>query len=58
MKGLREIVIPILANGDPIGSVTVLPPEGRVLSELEIKTAELGAGLLWRSRWKAESVQT
>ena len=42
----EKIVIPILANGDPIGSVTVLPPEGRVLSELEIKTAELGAGLL------------
>lgn len=42
----EKIVIPILVNGDPIGSVTVLPPEGMVLSELEIKTAELGAGLL------------
>lgn len=42
----EKVVIPILSNGDPIGSVTVLPPEGRVLSEPEIKTAELGAGLL------------
>ena len=40
------MVIPILSNGDPIGSVTVLPPEGRDLSDLEIKTAELGAGFL------------
>ena len=35
-----------LSNGDPIGSVTILPPEGKVLSDLEIKTAELGAGFL------------
>ena len=41
-----RVVIPILSNGDPIGSVTVLPPEGRDLSDLEIKTAELGAGFL------------
>ncbi len=42
----NKVVIPILTNGDPIGSVTILPPDGRRLSELEIKTAELGAGLL------------
>ena len=41
-----KVVIPILTNGDPIGSVTILPNEGRTLSELEIKTAELGAGFL------------
>lgn len=41
-----KIVIPILSNGDPIGSVTILPPDGRGLSELEVKTAELGAGFL------------
>ena len=41
-----KVVIPILSNGDPIGSVTILPPEGKVLSDLEIKTAELGAGFL------------
>lgn len=41
-----KVVIPILTNGDPIGSVTILPNEGHTLSELEIKTAELGAGFL------------
>ena len=41
-----KVVIPILSNGDPIGSVTILPPEGKVLSDLEIQTAELGAGSL------------
>ncbi len=44
----NRVVIPILSNGDPIGSVTILPPEGRSLSDLEIKTAELGAGFLAR----------
>lgn len=41
-----RVVIPILTHGDPIGSVIVLPPEGEKLSEVEIKTAELGAGFL------------
>ncbi|NLD18652.1 MAG: AbrB/MazE/SpoVT family DNA-binding domain-containing protein [Clostridiales bacterium] len=41
-----KVVIPILSNGDPIGSVTILPEEDRELSELEVKTAELGAGFL------------
>lgn len=41
-----RVVIPILSNGDPIGSVTVLPPDGKTLSDLEVKTAELGAGFL------------
>ncbi len=43
-----KVVIPILSNGDPIGSVTILPPDGRELSDLEVKTAELGAGFLSR----------
>ena len=43
-----RVVIPILSNGDPIGSVTVMPPDGRALSDLEIKTAEFGAGFLAR----------
>ena len=42
----KRVGIPILSNGDPIGSVTILPTEGKKLSELEIKTAELGAGFL------------
>lgn len=45
-KNNTKVVIPILSNGDPIGSVTILPPEGQELSDLEIKTAELGAGFL------------
>lgn len=43
-----RVVIPILTNGDPIGSVTVLPSETHALTEAEIKTAELGAKLLAR----------
>lgn len=43
-----KVVIPILTNGDPIGSVTIFPPDGCEVSELEIKTAELGAGFLSR----------
>jgi len=45
-KNNSKVVVPILSNGDPIGSVTILPPDGRELTELEIKTAELGAGFL------------
>lgn len=45
-KNHNRVVIPILSHGDPIGSVTVLPNDGKELSEIEIKTAELGAGLL------------
>lgn len=45
-KNHSRVVIPILSHGDPIGSVTVLPPDGKELSEVEIKAAELGAGLL------------
>ncbi len=45
-KNSNRVVIPILSHGDPIGSVTVLPPDGKELSEIEIKTAELGAGFL------------
>ena len=47
-KNNSRVVVPILSNGDPIGSVTILPPDGRELTELEIKTAELGAGFLAR----------
>ena len=41
-----RLVVPILTNGDPIGSVTVLPTENHELTEAEVKTAELGAKLL------------
>lgn len=45
-KNNTKVVVPILSNGDPIGSVTILPPEGKELTDLEIKTAEIGAGFL------------
>ena len=41
-----RVVVPILTNGDPIGAVTILPPEGSEVSEIEVKAAELGAGFL------------
>ena len=41
-----KVVVPILSNGDPIGSVTILPSDGKALTELELKTARLGAGFL------------
>lgn len=47
-KSGAKVVVPILSNGDPIGSVTILPHEGRDLTDLEVKTAELGAGFLAR----------
>ena len=48
LETASRIVIPILTNGDPISSVTVLPTESHALTEAEIKTAELGAKLLAR----------
>ena len=43
-----RIVIPILTNGDPIGSVTILPDKDHGINDTEIKAAELGAGFLAR----------
>lgn len=45
-KNKTKVVMPILSNGDPIGSVTILPPDGKDLSDIEVKAAELGAGFL------------
>ena len=39
----RKLVIPILAQGDAIGSITVLPAENKTLGETEIKAAQIGA---------------
>ena len=43
-----KIIIPILSNGDPIGSITILPSEGGNLTDLEFKAAKMGAGFLSR----------
>lgn len=43
----RKIIVPILANGDAIGAISVIPKErGRRLGEAELKVAEIGAGFL------------
>ncbi|MDO4745152.1 MAG: stage V sporulation T C-terminal domain-containing protein [Bacillota bacterium] len=41
-----EIVVPILNNGDPIGSVVILPAKGNELSDTEFTAARLGADFL------------
>ncbi|MDO4546443.1 MAG: stage V sporulation T C-terminal domain-containing protein [Bacillota bacterium] len=38
-----RLVIPILTNGDPIGSVCILLPQNHELKDADIKTAEFGA---------------
>ena len=43
-----RIVIPILTNCDPIGSVTLLSDKDHGINDTEIKAAELGAGFLAR----------
>lgn len=43
-----KIVVPIVSQGDPIGSITILPREGKALGEAELKVAEVGAFFLAR----------
>ena len=43
-----KIVVPIIAQGDPIGSITILPKEDKSLGEAELKVAEVGASFLAR----------
>lgn len=43
-----KIVVPIISQGDPIGSITVLPKDGKALGEAELKVAEVGASFLAR----------
>lgn len=44
--GPEKLVIPILSQGDAIGSVTVIPDENRYLGDTELSIAQLGANLL------------
>ena len=39
----KKLIIPILAQGDAIGSITVLPAESKSLGETEMKAAQIGA---------------
>ncbi len=42
-----EIVVPIVSQGDAIGSITVIPKEqDKVLGDAELKAAEIGASFL------------
>lgn len=41
-----KIVVPIISQGDPIGSITILPKEHNVLGDTELKIAEIGASFL------------
>ena len=43
-----KIVVPIISQGDPIGSITILPKSGKVLGDTELKAAEIGANFLAR----------
>ena len=46
LKGSR-IVVPIISQGDPIGSITVTSSDSsRTLGEAELKAARIGAGFL------------
>ena len=38
-----KIVVPIISQGDPIGSITILAKDDRPLGEAELKVAEVGA---------------
>lgn len=42
----KRIVVPILYQGDPIGSVTVVSDDDTSLGELELKMAQFGAAFL------------
>ncbi len=41
-----KIVVPIVSQGDPIGSITVLPKANNHLGDAELKVAEVGASFL------------
>ena len=41
-----KIVVPIISQGDPIGSITILPKEHAALGDTELKIAEVGASFL------------
>ena len=44
----NKIVVPIISQGDPIGSITILPKDSKSLGDPELKVAEIGAYFLAR----------
>ena len=43
-----KIVVPILSQGDAIGSITIIPKDRHIIGDTELKAAEIGAGFLAR----------
>ena len=43
-----KIIVPIISQGDPIGSITILPKDDKTLGDAELKVAEVGASFLAR----------
>lgn len=43
-----KIVVPIISQGDPIGSITILARDNKALGDSELKVAEIGACFLAR----------
>ena len=43
-----KIVVPIISQGDPIGSITILPKGTKPLGDSELMAAEIGASFLAR----------
>ncbi len=50
-----KIVVPIISQGDPIGSITILPKAGTALGDAELKVAEVGASFLARQMGKLKA---
>ena len=44
----NKIVVPIVSQGDPIGSITILSKENKTLGDAELIVAEVGASFLAR----------
>ncbi|QIB69622.1 AbrB/MazE/SpoVT family DNA-binding domain-containing protein [Aminipila butyrica] len=44
----NRIVVPIISQGDSIGSISILPKDDKVLGDAELKAAEIGATFLAR----------
>ena len=41
-----KVIVPIVSQGDPIGSITILSKENQHLGDAELKFAEIGASFL------------
>lgn len=42
-QSMNKVIVPIIAQGDAIGSITFIPAEDRTLTDTEMKVAEIGA---------------